>query len=267
MERTKKRCIAALGAVCHCLWCNMPIWAKIPRDDNPDGKWSGSPWRMSLNHDPQKPSLELTFSRKGIKPPSHILPGYYQHITIVISKARKSVETDKFLSHFFQSLFPSGVRLSQKWDVYPTLTKFKNKLFSRILPLAKTDIAIYDPIGLSYFIQSRVGLSHLHLHKSQHNFRGTLNPLCPTRYGIGDYENYLLLCLSCVVQVNDLQLPFVNIANHVVLSFISRLILRNFSFSPSSVQTSPTCIAVLKTDCGSQNFGFCGFALRFLRIM
>ena len=64
----------------------------------------------------------------------------------------------------------------------------------------KPVFGIYDPTGLSHLSQIRVGLSRLNLHKFKHNFRGTINPMCPTNDGIEDTEHFLLLCPSFDVQ-------------------------------------------------------------------
>ena len=52
--------------------------------------------------------------------------------------------------------------------------------------------------------QIRVGLSKLNFHKFKHNFRDTVNPMCPTSDGIEDAEHFLLLCPSFDVQRQDL---------------------------------------------------------------
>merc|ERR1712141_719612 len=65
-----------------------------------------------------------------------------------------------------------------------------------------------------------VGLSKLNFHKFKHNFRDTINPMCPTNDGIEDTEHFLLLCPSFDVQRQDLLSgivellrPFVQIVN------------------------------------------------------
>ena len=68
---------------------------------------------------------------------------------------------------------------------------------------AKSVFGIYDPLGLSYLTQIRVGLSKLNLHKFLHNFRDTVNPMCPTNDGIEDVEHFLLLCPSFEMQRRD----------------------------------------------------------------
>ena len=69
---------------------------------------------------------------------------------------------------------------------------------------AKSFFGIHDPIGLSHLCQLRVGLSKLNYHKFEHNFRDTINPLCPSNDGIEDTEHFLLLCPSFAVPRRDL---------------------------------------------------------------
>ncbi len=92
------------------------------------------------------------------------------------------------------------------------------KRLSLIRPSSKPAFCIYDPIGLTYLSQIRVGLSKLNYHKFKHNFRDTVNPLCPTNDGVEDTEHYLLLCPSferhrrvLLAGVLELSRPFVDI--------------------------------------------------------
>ena len=73
-----------------------------------------------------------------------------------------------------------------------------------IRPPAKAVFGFYDPVGVSYLTQIRLGLSKLNLHKFLHNFKDTVNPMCPTNDGIEDVEHLLLLCLSFEIQRQDL---------------------------------------------------------------
>ena len=82
----------------------------------------------------------------------------------------------------------------------PSVAVFKKKLLSIIRPPAKYVFGIHDPIGLSYLTQIRVGLSRLKFHKFRHNFRDTIDPMCPTNDGIEDTEHFLLLCPSFDIQ-------------------------------------------------------------------
>ena len=69
-------------------------------------------------------------------------------------------------------------------------------------------------------LQLRVGLSKLNFHKFKHNFRDTINPMCPTSDGVEDTEHSSLLCPSFNDQRRDLLAeieqslrPFVQITN------------------------------------------------------
>ena len=61
-----------------------------------------------------------------------------------------------------------------------------------------------DPEILAYLTQLRVDLSKLNFHKFKHNFRDTINPMCPTNDGIEDTEHFLLLCPSFEAPRRDL---------------------------------------------------------------
>ena len=49
-----------------------------------------------------------------------------------------------------------------------------------------------------------LGISILNLHKFKHNFRDTINPMCPSNDGIESTEHFLLLCPSFEVQRRNL---------------------------------------------------------------
>ena len=50
----------------------------------------------------------------------------------------------------------------------------------------------------------RVGLSALASHKFKHDFRDTMNPMCPTNDGVEDTEHFLLHCPSFDEERRDL---------------------------------------------------------------
>ena len=71
----------------------------------------------------------------------------------------------------------------------------------------------------------------MNFHKFKHNFKDTLNPLCPTNDGIEDTEHFLLLCPSfdvqrcdLLVEISQLLEPFVQI-NNLLNSFLIKLLL------------------------------------------
>ena len=101
-----------------------------------------------------------------------------------------------------------------------SMSCFQEKTLVNNPPPAKSVYGIHGPKGLSHLTQLRVGLSKLKFHKFKHNFRDTINPMCPTNDGTEDTEHFLLLCPSCDVQRRDLLAgiaellrPFVQITN------------------------------------------------------
>ena len=111
-------------------------------------------------------------------------------------------------------------KLDPELRLAPSVAVFKKKLLSIVRPPAKSVFGSHDPIGLTYLTQLRVGLSKLNFHKFKHNFRDTINPMCPTSDGIEDTEHFLLLCPSFDLQRRDLLAgivellrPFVQIAS------------------------------------------------------
>ena len=117
---------------------------------------------------------------------------------------RIGARTEKFQSSFYPNCILEWNKLDPEIRLAPSVAVFKAKLLSIIRPPAKSVFGIYDPIGLSYLSQIRVGLSKLNFHKFKHNFRDTVNPMCPTNDGIEDTEHFLLLCPSFDVQRRDL---------------------------------------------------------------
>ena len=112
--------------------------------------------------------------------------------------------TDKFKSSFYPNCLSEWNKLEPELRLALSVAVFKKKLLSIIRPPAKSVFGIYDPKGLSYLTQLRVGLSKLNFHKFKHNFRDTINPMCPTSDGIEDTEHFLLLCPTFDAQRRDL---------------------------------------------------------------
>ena len=128
--------------------------------------------------------------------------------------------TENFKSSFYPKCLSEWNKLEPELRLAPSVSVFKKMLLSIIRPPAKSVFGIHDPIGLSYLTQLRVSLSKLNLHKFKHNFRDTVNSMCPTSDGIEDAEHFLLLCPSFHVQRRDLLAgviellrPFVQVAN------------------------------------------------------
>ena len=53
---------------------------------------------------------------------------------------------------------------------------------------------IHDPTGIKFLTRLRLGLSHLNEHKSKHNFRDCLYPLCSCSLEVESTTHFFLLC-------------------------------------------------------------------------
>ena len=117
---------------------------------------------------------------------------------------RIRARTEKLQFSFYPHCLPEWNKLDPEIRLAPSIAAFKTKLLSKFRPLPKSVFRIHDPKGLSNLTQLRVGLSKLNFHKFKHNFRDTINPMCPTNDGIEDTEHFLLLCPSFEVPRRDL---------------------------------------------------------------
>ena len=104
--------------------------------------------------------------------------------------------TEKFKSSFYPNSLLEWNRLDPEIRESPSLSIFKKKLLLKIRPVHNSVYGIYNPKGISYLTQLRVGLSKLNYHKFKHNFVDTMSPMCPANDGIEDTEHFLLLCHS-----------------------------------------------------------------------
>ena len=104
--------------------------------------------------------------------------------------------TEKFKASFYPHCLLEWNKLDPEIRTSPTVGIFKKKLYAQIRPPANSVYGIHDPKGVAYLTQLRVGLSKLNFHKFRHNFRDTMNPMCPINDGIEDTEHFLLLCDS-----------------------------------------------------------------------
>ena len=161
-------------------------------------------------------NLSPAYTKDSI-PPLH-QSQYSLRCQDVIGRSR--ARTEKFKNSFYPNCLSEWNKLQPELRLAPSVAIFKKKFLSIIRPPAKSVFGIHDPKGLSHPTQLRVGLSKLNFHKFKHNFRDTINPMCPTSDGIEDTEHFLLLCPSFDLQRRDLLTgivellrPFVEITN------------------------------------------------------
>ena len=131
----------------------------------------------------------------------------------VIGRIR--ARTERFQSSFYPSCLSDWNDLCPEIRLAPTIAIFKKKLLSKIRPPAKSVFGIHDPIGLSYLTQLRVGLSKLNFHKFKHNFRDTINPMCPTNDGIENTEHFCCFALPLRFNAEIFSHEFLRYCDHL----------------------------------------------------
>ena len=181
-------------------------------------------------------SRRLTLCYKFI---NNLTPGYTKDPIPPLRKSQYSLRnqdvvgqilarTEKFQSSFYPNCLTEWNNLDPEIRLAPSVAAFKKKLLAIIRPPAKSVFGIHDPIGLSHLTQLRVGLSKLNFHKFQHNFRDTLNPMCPSNDGIEDTEHFLLLCPSFDLQRRDLLAGVLAILRPFGYNNLSNMVLTQY---------------------------------------
>ena len=105
---------------------------------------------------------------------------------------RLKTRKEKYKSSFYPNCLSEQNKLEHELRPAPSFAVFKKKLLSKIPPpgksvpppSGKSVLGIHDLKGLSHATQPSVGLSTFNFHKFNHNFRDTINPMCPTSDGI-----------------------------------------------------------------------------------
>ena len=99
---------------------------------------------------------------------------------------------------YMNSFFPDGITSWNNVIIHfkniPSINILKDHILSLTRPEKKRIFGIYDPLGLRYLFQLRVGLSSLRYHKKRHNFLDTPSDECPCNHGIEDSKHFLFSC-------------------------------------------------------------------------
>ena len=119
---------------------------------------------------------------------------------------------NSFLPDAIKSYNSIGIDISSS----VSLPIFKSKIFKLIRPSFKSTYGLFDPFGIKYLYQLRVGLSPLKFYKKRHNFSNTPSDICDCHAAVEDVSHYLLYC------------TFYNIQRSILFSK-SRNILSNYN--------------------------------------
>ena len=131
-------------------------------------------------------------SPKAIFKDGNLMPHQHWHILASHIQTRLNLRQSKCRAGWN--------KLAPELRLAPSVAVFEKKLLSKIRPPAKSVFGINDPKGLSHLTQLRVGHSKLNFHKLKHNFRDTINPMCPTSDGIEDTKHFF--CSAPLLMLN-----------------------------------------------------------------
>ena len=126
--------------------------------------------------------------------------------------------TEKFKSSFYPNCLSEWNELDPETRLAPSVAIFKKRLISIIRPPAKSVFGIHDPIGLSCLTQLRVGLSKLCFHKFKHNFRDSINTMCPTNDCIETTVHFCCSAPPLRLNVEIFSLEFLIYCDHLDIS-------------------------------------------------
>ena len=104
------------------------------------------------------------------------------------------IRTERFRNSFFPDTIKQWNVVISDFQDMPTLDEFRSHLHSLYRPNARETYGIYDPEGLKYLFQLRVGLSPLRYHKKRHNFLDTPDDTCLCNTGTESVEHFLFKC-------------------------------------------------------------------------
>ena len=120
------------------------------------------------------------------------------------------------------SFFPDAIRIWNNIDhsfkIAANILLFKKQLNVLIRPKTRSIFRIFDPFGLKYIYQLRVGLSPLKNHKKRYNFLDTPHDICDCGAAKEDNNHYLFHCsfynlqrASLLNSITMIILPYPNI--------------------------------------------------------
>ena len=109
--------------------------------------------------------------------------------------------TGKFKSSLYPNSLLEWNRLDPEIRESPSLSIFRKRLLLKIRSFHNSVYGIYNPKGISYLTQLRVGLSKLNFHKLKHNLADAVSPMCPANNGIEDTEHFC--CYATPLKIID----------------------------------------------------------------
>ena len=101
---------------------------------------------------------------------------------------------ESFKNSFFPYTIETWFSLDPTIINSKSLEIFKSKLLAFIRPVQRSVYNVFNPQGLKFLTQLRLGLSHLNEHRFRHNFKDCINPLCSCSLEVENTLHFFLHC-------------------------------------------------------------------------
>ena len=108
--------------------------------------------------------------------------------------------TTKYMNSFFPHSVQIWNQIGRDFQNCTSVIQFKKYSLPLIRPKKKNIFNIFDPIGLKYIFQLRVGLSPLNYHKNRYKFKDTPSADCKCSQSIENTDHFLFHCLLYIEQ-------------------------------------------------------------------
>ena len=101
---------------------------------------------------------------------------------------------ESFKNSFFPYTIETWFSLDPTIINSKSLEIFKSKLLAFIRPVQRSVYSVFNPQGLKFLTQLRLGQSHLNEHRFTHNFKDCINPLCSCSLEVENTIHFFLHC-------------------------------------------------------------------------
>ena len=138
-----------------------------------------------------------------------------------------------------KKIFPDVIKIwnntDQNFKNSENLISFKKQLNALIRPNKKATFRIFDPTGLKYLFQLRVGLSPLKCHKFKYNFLDTPHDICECGSAREDLKHFLFHCSLYtqlrVTLINSVSMILLLYPNIIIDDNVKLLLYGNYKLS------------------------------------
>ena len=102
--------------------------------------------------------------------------------------------TQFYSGSFLPNVISEWNKLDLRVQSSESFSKFRSIFLKSFRSTPNSIFSVRDRLGLKLLTLLRLGLSHLREHKFSHNFKDTINPLCPCSLETESISHFFLCC-------------------------------------------------------------------------